>query len=534
MKLHNISALIICGAVLGSCSDNAYDPGEPNPGRPAEDYAIGKSVNINPSVAYQTIAGFSASDAWQCAWVGRDWTNSRQGIADLLFSQEIKNGQPKGIGLSMWRVNLGGGSAEIGDASGISTVHRRAESFMGADGKTLDWSKCTGQRFFMEQARKAGVEKFVFFSNSPLVQWTYNGQGRSDRVDHSNLMPSKYPAFANYMADVTRHFVDEGYNITHISPINEPMVYWDGHDQEGTAWTVAESAKLARELDRALTERNLDTQILLAENDRWDYLNGDREWAGQTDIASHYWTEGDESYIGDLRHAPRLFGAHSYWTDTDWNGMREVRAKAAAKARQFGLELWQTEWCMLGDGHNTDEYPGHGSATDMERALYMTRVIHNDLTVANVSSWSYWVAIDGRDQHNNRWLLIFLDMATGTSGSVFDGEGSYAPSLNLWALGNFSRFIRPGFKRIDLATTESRNFFGSAYISPDGKRLVAVYSNCSQKPVKIDTSIEGGFNASQIHSYTTSTSKSLLEASITDAKSILLDPQSITTIVYDL
>ena len=214
--------------------------------------------------------------------------------------------------------------------------------------------------------------------------------------------------------------------------------------------------------------------------------------------------------------------------------MREVRAKAAAKARQFGLELWQTEWCMLGDGHNTDEYPGHGSATDMERALYMTRVIHNDLTVANVSSWSYWVAIDGRDQHNNRWLLIFLDMATGTSGSVFDGEGSYAPSLNLWALGNFSRFIRPGFKRIDLATTENRNFFGSAYISPDGKRLVAVYSNCSQKPVKIDTSIEGGFNASQIHSYTTSTSKSLLEASITDAKSILLDPQSITTIVYDL
>ena len=130
MKLHNISALIICGAVLGSCSDNAYDPGEPNPGRPAEDYAIGKSVNINPSVAYQTIAGFSASDAWQCAWVGRDWTNSRQGIADLLFSQEIKNGQPKGIGLSMWRVNLGGGSAEIGDASGISTVHRRFHSML--------------------------------------------------------------------------------------------------------------------------------------------------------------------------------------------------------------------------------------------------------------------------------------------------------------------------------------------------------------------------------------------------------------------
>ena len=58
MKLYNISALIICGALFVACSDNAYDPGEPNPGRPAEDYAVDKNVNINPSVTYQTIAGF--------------------------------------------------------------------------------------------------------------------------------------------------------------------------------------------------------------------------------------------------------------------------------------------------------------------------------------------------------------------------------------------------------------------------------------------------------------------------------------------
>ena len=122
----------------------------------------------------------------------------------------------------------------------------------------------------------------------------------------------------------------------------------------------------------------------------------------------------------------------------------------------------------------------------------------------------------------------------GSKGSVFDGEGSYAPSLNLWALGNFSRFIRPGFKRIGLETAESRNFFGSAYISPDGKSIVAVYSNFSQKPVKINTSIDGGFTASTVHSYTTSTSKSLQEATVTDTGSILLDPQSVTTIVYNL
>lgn len=56
------------------------------------------------------------------------------------------------------------------------------------------------------------------------------------------LLPSCYGKYADYLADVTRHFTDEGYNITHISPINEPNVSWNGHDQEESAWTVEEAA----------------------------------------------------------------------------------------------------------------------------------------------------------------------------------------------------------------------------------------------------------------------------------------------------
>ncbi len=535
MKPYILLAALTAAAMAGACSDNAYDPGEPAPARPASDYAVDKDVAIDATRTYQTIAGFGASDCWMCQWVGRDWTASRSRIAELLFSQEVSEGQPKGIGLSMWRVNAGAGSAEKGDASGVTTVHRRAESFMGDNGQ-YDWTKCEGQRYFMEQAKAMGTEKFVLFSNSPLVQWTYNGQGRSDRGNNSNLLNSRYDDFADYLADIVDHFKKEGYNFSHISPINEPQGTWNGHDQEGTGWTLEQSAKLARELDRALTERSLDTDILLAECDRWLYFTDQDtwQWSG-ADMADSYWNPSSSAYIGDLKHFKPLIGAHSYWTDTSWDEMRTVRASVARKAAQYGAEVWQTEWCMLGDEHSRDEYSGHGTASDLERALYMTRIIHNDMTVANCSSWSYWVALDQRLQHGDRWLLVYLDMVGGTNGSVFDGEGSFAPAHTLWALGNYSLFVRPGFRRVDLSTAENRNFFGSAYLSPDGKRLVAVYTNYSEKPVRINVALNGLATApASVRSYTTSADKSLEEAAIDTAAEILLDPQSVTTFVYDL
>jgi|GEM_PF-983089 len=265
MKPQIYSFLLAGVAMMSSCSDYAYDPGDPSPARDPMESAVDKAVTINPSITYQTMQGIGASDCWMGNWVGRDWTGAREGIARLMFSQQIVDGQPQGIGMSMWRVNAGAGSAERGDKSGVQTVHRRAESFRGENGG-YDWSKCAGQQYFMQKAREMGTEKFVLFSNSPLVEYTYNGQARNDRGNKSNLLPSCYGKFADYLADVTRHFTDEGYNITHISPINEPNVSWNGHDQEGSAWTIDEAARLTRELDK-----NLALRVTKNDNeDKWN------------------------------------------------------------------------------------------------------------------------------------------------------------------------------------------------------------------------------------------------------------------------
>lgn len=451
----------------------------------------------------------------------------------MLFSSDIENGKPKGIGLSQWRVNLGGGSAEQGDNSGIEDKTRRAESYL-TDNLTMDWNRCEGQRYFMSRAKELGCNNVVLFSNTPPVQFTYNGKGFSARGGVSNLKPEHYGDFAKYMADVAAHYTSEGYQVSHISPVNEPQYNWDS-GQEGSGWTNDEVAKLARELDAALTNRGLSTDMLLGESGDWEYLYKTKSDADRSNVLSAFFTPGSSAYVGDLAHVKKLICGHSYWTDGTWDGMRNVRKQLAQSARNYGVDVWQSEWSMLGDGYSTTEFVGYDAASETDIAFYMSKVIHNDLTVAGVSSWSYWTSMDvSRWGHKNRFLLISLVPAGGEYGDI-EQEGSYQPTATLWVLGNYSRFIRPGYRRIALNLNESRSFFGSAWLSPEGDKIVAVYTNLAEKAVRLSETHEGwSSEAKSVTTYTTTAGKNLVEATVATGKPVVLETKSVTTVVYSL
>lgn len=121
-------------------------------------------VEINKKKVFQTIDGFGASDAWRCQFVGQNWSNEKkERIAELLFSKELdSNGNPKGIGLSIWRFYIGAGTAEQGKNSDIDNEWRRGESFIDAYGN-YDWNKQEGQQWFLRKAKSYGVDKFLAF-----------------------------------------------------------------------------------------------------------------------------------------------------------------------------------------------------------------------------------------------------------------------------------------------------------------------------------------------------------------------------------
>ena len=116
--------------------------------------------------------------------------------------------------------------------------------------------------------------------------------------------------------------------------------------------------------------------------------------------------------------------------------------------------------------------------------------------------------------------------------------GTVSTTPNLWVLGNYSRFIRPGYKRVSLTGDGDINsLMGSAYISPDGKKVVAVFvnMNASVKGVKL-TADDFSKTISSVKKYTTDATNSLTcDETITDPTTRITVPaRSVVTFTFDL
>lgn len=504
------------------------------------------TVTINPNISYQTIADFGASDCWTADFVGKYFNNTEKAkSAKWLFSQQMDaNGNPEGIGLSMWRVNLGAGSAEQGDQSGIEDITRRGYCYLDAKGN-YDWTKSSGQQYFMQQAKQYGVDHFLLFSNSAPVQFTKNGKAFADAgVKGSNLADNHYTDFANFLATTTKHFTDEGYNITLIDPVNEPQYDWT-EGQEGSPWTNDCIAKLARELDKSLSEQNLSAKILLPEACQWKalYMDGTEKRANNQ-IEAFFDSNHTDTYIGDLKNLLPAVAGHSYWTFGNNDDLKKVRANVAEKAKQYGLEVYQTEWSMLDKEPSTSAgFPAsYDAASYMDIALYMGKLIHCDLTFGNMVSWSYWTtfAQEKWGQKNRFYLLRMNAQGDDDHESYSDitKGGTITDNPNLWVLGNYSRFIRPGYKRINHTTNQAESLnklMGSAYISPDGKQVVVVYVNMGSA-TGVSLNIEGANTVKDIHLYRTSDKENLqnITGSYSLGKRIMIPAKTVSTFVIDL
>lgn len=479
-----------------------------------------QTFNIDTSKPRQTIRHFGASDAWSMQNIGI-WPDEQEQakIADWLFSAENDaNGQPKGIALSLWRFNLGAGSAEQGDSSYINRG-TRTECFLQADG-TYDFTKQAGQRKFLRMAKERGVPYLLAFLNSPPVFFTQNHLATNTGRDGTlNLRPECYEPFARFMATaidgLQKH---DGIKIDYLCPVNEPDGHWNwqGPKQEGSPATNREVTRLARLTDQALTEKGLETQLLVNESSDLRCLlethmtNWERGYALKT-----FWTkDSTDTYLGNLKHVPRLMLGHSYWTNTPIPFMKRIRQRLRRECQRLGIGFWQSELCIM----QNDEEIGGGGGYDftMKTALYVARVIHHDLVYADAESWSWWRACGG----NYKDGLI----------RVFDRQQRARDSRLLWALGNYSRFVRPGAVRYEVDGKEDPyGLMVSAYKNQDGSWVVvAINYSEEQKPFSISRD-QVAVGADRWQAYRTSDAdgETLKPVAVTGS----LQPRSITTFV---
>jgi len=278
-----------------------------------------------------------------------------------------------------------------------------------------------------------------------------NDRGKQD------VQEKCFDALALYYLKYLQEYEKQGIVVDYLSLFNEPGIY--------TKIPYAKIRDLIKNhVGPLLAKNNIKTKIMLSESsDRPSALRG-------------YPTVLDDP---EARKYVAALPYHGY-------DLRRFDAIATLHLKYPDLPLWMTELCHAYEAGtpNTMKLP----RLDFEDGDFWGQQIFGDIE-AGASAWIYWNMIldekggpwaispvHGNPDPNCQHALVIIDREKKTVTYT----GSY------YYLAHFSKFVRPGFVRIDV-TGSSKPVRCVAFKNPTGG-FVAELMNGSQQdvPVRID------------------------------------------------
>jgi O-glycosyl hydrolase len=211
-------------------------------------------------------------------------------------------------------------------------------------------------------------------------------------------------AYASQLARYVASMKTQGINLYALSIQNEPD--YNTTSYESCLWSAQMFHEFIPYLYNTLAASNVSaTRIMCAEQASWRLTLAT---TSMSDITTS--------------NMVNILAAHGY-------------SSFATVQNRFGKALWETE-----DSKLSSAGPFDGSMTD---GLYWAARIHSFLTVAEVNAWNYW------------WLISNNPDNEGLT----DQSGN--PAKRMYVLGQFSRFVRPDFYRLN--ATKNGTALISAY-----------------------------------------------------------------------
>lgn len=379
-------------------------------------------ILVDPSVQYQTFEGWGTSLAWWAKVVGGYPEPARSDYIDKAFDPV------KGLGLNVVRYNIGGGENPQYLAPNKQYLQFRANmpGFEPSPGQ-WDWSADANQRWVLQAAIRKGADQLEAFSNSPPYWMTISGSVTGNVKSADNLKDDSFDAFADYQTEVVKHFRDDwGVTFRDVEPLNEPSGSWwsFGRWQECCHVDRASQNRLVNAVGAAVARKGLKIPV----------------------------SASDENTIGD---GVRTFG---YYDATALAAMNKVnvhsygggdRTQLFELANSAGKDVWLSEY-------------GDNDAS----GLTMSRRILQDMNGLHPTAWVYWQLVDA----GNGWGFLKNPQQDETTTDYVINEKYYV-------MGNYSKFIRPGFRLMAIVDPNSL----AAY-DAKSRRLVIVTTNDTDAP----------------------------------------------------
>ena len=430
-----------------------------------------QTVTINWDQVRQEIDGFGASAAFRQADDLKAFpVAERTKILDLLFSQT------SGIGLSIVRNMVGDGSmSEWGNSidGPVDTIEPQRG--------TWNYNAVDEQIWFMQEATTRGCTRFMSTVWSP-PRWM---KTNNSCINGGSVNTSSYSDFADYLANYTTEYLKNRNGITlyAISVANEPNL---STGYSSCQWSADQFRNFVKNnLGPKFRNSGITTKIMVGE---------------QSD-----WTESPAvTLLNDSQGVQYLdiVAAHNY-NNSSYNAFTTSKSK--------NKKVWETEVSNLGDNDS--------SMTD---GMKWAKQIHDFMINAEGNAWLYWWAICYKVNPAKGEGLININTSNKT----------WYTNKRLYTMGNYSRFIRPGWYRISTSTSNINGIRISAYKDSTTGAFAVVAINESGSSQNLQFSFSGN-TVDTVTPYVTSASSDLAkQADITASAGVFratLAGYSVTT-----
>ena len=271
-------------------------------------------------------------------------------------------------------------------------------------------------------------------------------KGKEDMLRGGKLLPEYYQSWASYYAKFIKAYEAEGFQIWGLTIQNEPMAV---QTWESCVYTAEDERDFLKNyLGPTLEKEGLGDKKIVV----WDH---------NRDLISHR----ANTIFGDPEAAKYAWGIGFHWYErwaggeSMWDNLKNVNESFPDKHLLF------TEGCI--EAFDETQYQ---SWSNGER--YGISMI-NDFNCGTVG-WTDWnILLDqtGGPNHVGNFCFAPIHADTRTDELIFTPSYYY--------IGHFSKFIRPGAKRVSTTTSRS-HLLSTSFLNDDAKMVTVVMNRSDQ------------------------------------------------------
>ncbi|KAJ5811938.1 hypothetical protein N7474_008239 [Penicillium riverlandense] len=400
------------------------------------------SVSVNPRIQFQEVDGFGASQAFQRAEdifgkYGLPTVNQTL-VLNLLYDEDV------GAGFTILRNGIG--SSNSSESNFMNSIEPTNPG--GPNAKPhYTWDHYNSGQFpLAQQAYKRGLQTLYADAwSAPGYMKTNddeNNGGYLCGVANEHCASGNWmQAYADYLVQYARFYQESGVRVTHLGFLNEPqfVATYAGMLSNGT-----QAADFIRVLAKTIKKSGLDLKINCCDGIGWD---------------------DQEAMLSGLQAGP----------DPAINYIDAVTGHGYNSAPTYPLstnkKTWLTEWADLSGGYTPFTFYENGGPGE---GMTWANHIQVSMRDAGTSAFLYWI---GAENSTSNSALINLI------------NNEVQPSKRFWAFAQFSKFVRPGARRID-ASSSNANVTVSSFKNRNGA-IATQLLNQGDADVKVNVRIDG-------------------------------------------